>query len=148
MKKLQLIVLLFFLIYGCTENKPASDPAVLINADKEFSDFSVKNGFHKAFIAFADDSVIILKDKHLPLVGKNNLIKSYEGQSDTALILSWKPLHAAIAQSGDLGFTYGIWTRVVHKDTIKGTYLTVWKKNESGVWKFIADTGNDGLGPK
>jgi|GEM_PF-3046562 len=24
--------------------------------------------------------------------------------------------------------------------------LTVWKKNAAGQWKFIADTGNDGLG--
>lgn len=148
MKKLQFILLFSFLIFGCTEKKSSPNPKVLIEADTEFSDFSLENGFHKAFVAYADDSVTILKPDHLPVVGKNALIKSYEGKSDSGLVLTWKPLKAIIAKSGDLGNTYGIWTLVTQKDTSQGTYLTVWKKDASGHWKFIADTGNDGLGKK
>lgn len=147
MRKLQLILFLF-LIFGCVGKKCPPDPKVLIDADTEFSDFSLKNGFHKAFITYAADSVTILKPGHLPLVGKNNLIKSYEGRSDSGLVLTWKPIRAVLSESGDLGFTYGIWTLIAKKDTSQGTYLTVWAKDVDGRWKFIADTGNDGLGKK
>jgi ketosteroid isomerase-like protein len=51
-----------------------------------------------------------------------------------------------IAQSGELGYTYGFWTFIAQKDTSRGTYLTIWKKNAMGQWKYIADTGNSGLG--
>lgn len=148
MKKLTFVVLFSFLIFGCAEKKPAADPDVLIRLDKDFSDFSQNYGFHKAFIAYADDSVTILKAGHMPLVGKNNLIKSYEGKSDSGLVLTWNPLHASLALSGDFGYTYGIWTLKTQNDTTRGTYLTVWKKDATGHWKFIADTGNDGLGTK
>jgi ketosteroid isomerase-like protein len=27
----------------------------------------------------------------------------------------------------------------------QGTYTTFWKKDKKGKWKFVLDTGNDGL---
>jgi len=81
----------------------------------------------------------------MPIVGKLSLIKSYEGKSDSGVILTWKPAKAIIAESGELGYTYGFWTFVAKGDTSHGTYMTVWKKDASGQWKYIADTGNDGL---
>jgi len=145
MKNSNLLLFFIFLLFGCAQNKPVPEAKVLMDTDRNFSDFSLKNGFHKAFIAFADDSVVILKPDHLPVEGKSNLIKSYEGKSDSSLVLIWEPTNGIISQSGDLGYTYGIWTFVTQKDTSHGTYLTVWKKDSSGQWKFIADTGNDGL---
>jgi ketosteroid isomerase-like protein len=79
------------------------------------------------------------------MIGKQALIDSFKGKSDSGTILTWKPESATISQSGDLGFTYGIWTFVAKGDTSQGTYLTVWKKNSFGKWKYAADTGNEGL---
>ena len=62
------------------------------------------------------------------------------------MVLTWKPTKALIAQSVELGYTYGFWTIIAQNDTSRGTYLTIWKKNAMGEWKFIADTGNEGLG--
>lgn len=140
------ILCLLFLLFSCGENRPAANPQELIDADIAFSDYSVKHGYHKAFIEFADDSVVLLKENHMPIVGKQNLIKSYAGTSDSGMVLTWKPEKAVISASGDLGFTYGLWTFVASGDTSKGTYLTVWKRDLSGRWKFAADTGNEGLG--
>ena len=147
MKKLFPFVLLIFVFFSCSEKKPASNPQVLLDADIAFSDYSVKYGIQKSFIEFADDSVVILKDKHMPIVGKQSLIDSYVGKSDSGVVLTWNPAKAVIAESGELGYTYGFWKFVAEGDTAQGTYMTVWKKNVKGNWRYIADTGNDGLAP-
>lgn len=146
MKKALSLILVIWGLFSCSEKKPVADPKVLLDADIAFSDYSVKHGIQKAFIEFADDSVVLLKPKQMPIVGKLSLIKSYEGKSDSGVVLSWKPAKAIIAESGELGYTYGFWTFVAETDTSQGTYLTVWKKDPNGQWKYIADTGNDGLG--
>jgi len=146
MKTTFLLGCIILVLLSCSEKKPAADPQVLKNADIAFSDYSVVHGLQKAFIEFADDSVVLLKPNRMPIVGKLGLIKSYEGKSDSGVVLTWSPANAIIAESGELGYTYGFWTFIAQKDTSRGTYLTVWKKNSNGQWKFIADTGNEGLG--
>jgi len=146
MKRSFLPLLVILVLFSCSEKKPAADPKVLKDADIAFSDYSVEHGLQKAFIEFAHDSVVLLKPNRMPIVGKLGLIKSYEGKSDSGVVLTWNPENAVIAESGELGYTYGFWTFITQKDTSRGTYLTVWKKNSNGQWKFIADTGNEGLG--
>lgn len=148
MKKAFLLIFILGFLVSCSEKKTAVNPRVLMDADIAFSDYSVQHGIQKAFIEFAHDSVVLLKPKQMPIVGKQNLIDSYAGKSDSGLALTWKPEAATLSQSGELGFTYGIWTLIARGDTSKGTYLTVWKKNSAGQWKFAADTGNDGIKPQ
>lgn len=145
MGKSFLFVLIVCALLSCSEKKTVSDPQEIMDADLAFSDYSVQHGLQAAFIEFAHDSVVLLKDNQMPIIGKQNLIKSYEGKSDSNLSLTWKPAKGIIADSGELGYTYGFWTLVAQSDTTRGTYLTVWKKNADGQWKYIADTGNSGL---
>jgi ketosteroid isomerase-like protein len=84
------------------------------------------------------------------VVGRKKIEEIYS-KPDTSFSLSWEPLNADISSSGDMGFTYGIYT--IHMDspegdkvTKEGTYVTIWKKNKAGEWKFVLDTGNQGLG--
>lgn len=147
MKSLLSIVMILLFMAAChIEKKPVVDPKVLMDADIAFSDYSAQNGLQKAFIEFAHDSVVLLKPNQMPIEGKQSLVESYKGQSDSAFQLTWKPLKALMAESGELGYTYGLWTSVSGQDSVRGTYLTIWKKNEKGEWKYIADTGNQGLG--
>jgi len=146
MKKLIHVVFVVLFLFSCSEKKPTANPQVLIDADIAFSDYSVQHGIQKAFIEFADDSLVLLHDNEMPIVGKQNLIRSYEGKSDSGVVLIWNPAKAIIAESGELGYTYGFWKLIAKQDTTKGTYMTVWKLNEKRQWKFIADTGNEGLG--
>lgn len=148
MKKAIILIFVVAVVISCNEKKKAANPWELIYADIAFSDYSVKHGIQKAFIEFAHDSVVLLKPKRMPILGKQSLIDSYAGKSDSGLILTWKPEKATIAASGELGFTYGLWTLITAKDTSRGTYLTVWKKDAQGNWKYAADTGNDGLAPE
>lgn len=51
--------------------------------------------------------------------------------------LSWWPVYAGIAASGDLGFTTGPW-RIADRG---GYYLTLWRRQADGSWKFALDHG-------
>ena len=59
--------------------------------------------------------------------------------------LTWKPDGGEIATSGDLGFTYGIYKLEMKDTVLKGTYVSIWKKQTDGKWKFVLDSGNEGI---
>jgi hypothetical protein len=119
----------------------AESPEVLMQADRAFSDLSKIKGMKAAFMQYMDSNGILLRPGYYPLVGEaaRNFLQSP---------LSWEPQAAEIARSGDLGYTYGLFT-VTAKDTaIQGTYVSIWKKQKDGSWKFVLDTGNPGVGKK
>jgi ketosteroid isomerase-like protein len=68
-------------------------------------------------------------------------------KGDSAFVLSREPLFEKISSSGDIGYTYGIHTNTnkITGEITKGTYITIWQKQIDGSWKFILDTGNQGL---
>jgi ketosteroid isomerase-like protein len=83
----------------------------------------------------------------MPSKGKETLKQYYAGKSDTSFILEWEPLYGDISVSGELGYTYGTWKRTekTTKQISRGTYITIWKKQPDGSWKFVLDAGTQGL---
>jgi ketosteroid isomerase-like protein len=138
---------------GCSNaGKHDQELKELMKVDLEFSDLSVKLGSHTAFLSYIDDSCVLLRPNRLPVVGREKIEEMFS-KPDTSFTLTWVPISGEISQSGDLGFTYGIYT--IHMDdpeghavTKDGTYVTVWKKDKQGKWKFVLDTGNQGTGKK
>jgi ketosteroid isomerase-like protein len=114
-------------------------PEDLMIMDKKFSALSREKGMKHAFLEYAADSAVLLQRNVMPLVG--------EAFSDTGFILTWEPLDAEISKSGDLGYTYGLYKSLTKKDNSvsRGKYVTIWKKQADGRWKFILDGGNEGL---
>ena len=119
----------------------------VVNTDIEFSKFSEKEGMKKAFLTFADDDAVLLRDHSMPIVGKDNIGKSYTNLVDTGFTLLWKPVYGYISESADLAYTYGTYTLTIKNDTsvTEGTYLSIWKKQKDETWKWVLDTGNEGL---
>jgi ketosteroid isomerase-like protein len=140
-------IAVFFSIISCSRNPEAGQ---LMKADREFSDLSVKEGMHKAFLSFEADSGVLLRDNGYPIIGKDSLRALFSGGSDTAFVLTWEPVYEKISQSGELGYTYGYFSRRQKVSGVisRGTYLTIWQKQKDGSWKFVLDTGNQGLGAK
>jgi ketosteroid isomerase-like protein len=141
-----LIIQLFFL-FSCTKNSKHNLAGALLKADRQFSDMSEKEGMHKAFLAFFADSGVILRDNGYPVKGKISLTELYSRKPDTSFILSWNPVFEKIAGSGDLGYTYGFYKTTIKStgQISRGTYITIWEKQKDGTWKFVLDTGTDGL---
>ncbi len=141
MKVIYFVIALFILL-GCAVNQK-NDSSILITTDQAFSRMSIEKGLNAAFIFYAADSTVIMRDGKLPIVGKIEMTRIYRARPDTGMILKWNPVRAEISQSNDLGYTFGDWELYLKASdtTLYGNYLSVWEKQSDGTWKFILDTG-------
>jgi len=117
----------------------------LIAIDRAFSVLSKEKGMNYAFLAYVAEDGVMLSPNRLPVVGKNKIKTLFSGD-DSDTDFTWEPLHADVAKSGELGYTYGTYNIISGGITERGTYVSVWKKDPAGNWKFVLDSGNEGLG--
>ncbi|HUS00962.1 MAG TPA: DUF4440 domain-containing protein [Chitinophagaceae bacterium] len=145
-KLFTLIVFLSIIFTGCTAGQAEENEwrNEIIKTDKEFSKLSSSTGMKKAFIEYIDDDGILLRPDHPPIVGAN-AIEYLTEQNDSSYTLTWVPSAAQVAASGDLGYSYGIYNLQLQDTTLQGTYVSIWKKQKDGKWKFVLDTGNEGI---
>lgn len=139
-----LTILAFVILMGCSLEKK-TNPSELIATDKAFSQMSVEKGLNAAFIYYADDSVVKVREGNFPLIGKDTMTKIYLSRSDSGMILRWKPVKADVSQSDDLGYTFGEWELYLKAQdtTLYGNYISIWKKQLDGSWKYVLDAGSN-----
>jgi ketosteroid isomerase-like protein len=135
-----------------TQTYIEKEKEALKQADIEFSILSEEKGMNFAFLRYADNNAVLLKPNSYPITGIEKIRERYSSP-DTSFTLTWKPMFADVAVSLELGYTYGTWEFITIDEkgnhvSYYGTYLTIWKKNEEGKWKFVLDTGNAGLEEK
>lgn len=116
----------------------------MVETDKAFSAASEKNGMKKAFLEYIADDAVLLRPGFLPII-EGDVIRFLNAQEDSSFTMTWEPKGADISSSGDMGFTYGVYKVATADTTLQGTYLNVWRKQEDGTWKFVVDTGNQGI---
>ncbi len=124
----------------------------LKNADIDFSNLSREKGIKEAFIAYTAENGVLLRPFMMPVVGYD-AVKKFMEEGDSNFQLTWEPLYADVSESGEMGYTYGLYTAVFRdekgvENSGRGTYVSIWKKDKNGNWKFVLDTGNPGLEPK
>lgn len=144
--RLLFIVIIALSLTGCPTsqiNKEAAWRNDILRTDKEFSKASRNMGMKKAFIEFMDDDGILLRPNHMPIIGAN-AIEYLTGINDSSYTLTWEPSSVQVAASGDLGYSYGIYNLELHDTTLHGTYVSIWKQKD-GKWKFVLDSGNEGI---
>jgi ketosteroid isomerase-like protein len=134
-------------IISCQNRGINQNSDVLLQTDRDFSAMSEQEGMFDAFLFFIADDGVILRDNAFPARGKSTLGEYYAGKSDTSFVLTWEPLFGNISAGGDLGYTYGIYSSRVKAtgEVSKGTYVSIWKKQPDGSWKFVLDSGTQGL---
>jgi ketosteroid isomerase-like protein len=125
----------------------------LLNVDAQFSQLSETRGVNEAFLSYLADDGVLLRPNSFPIIGKEISKERFFSRHDSGYTLTWKPLYADIAQSGELGYTFGIYEFKAMGPDGKpiignGTYVSVWRKDQFGNWKLVLDTGNEGLEPK
>lgn len=135
---------------GFFENKKKANPdeelLQMLDADRAFSLMSEEKGMKNAFLEYIDSNGVLLRPKQPPLVGAD-AIDFLIRQNDSSFVLKWEPKGGTVAKSGDLGYTYGIYVlRPSGKDTLMyGNYVSIWKKQADGSWKYVLDSGNEGI---
>jgi ketosteroid isomerase-like protein len=115
------------------------------SADSAFAAMSVARGAQAAFVAFAAPEAVLLGPPGVPMThGRDAIGAAFAGFPADA-VLEWAPVSADVAGSGDLGCTVGEATVLARHSYSK--YLTVWKRQADGTWKFVADGGNARAAP-
>ena len=117
----------------------------LLGVDAAFSAASVANGSGPAFEAFAAPTAVGVGGGQY-IFGPAALGEAFS--SDPTDIISWVPRFSDAAASGDLGFTVGEATFDFGQfGTFYSKYMTVWQKQDTGEWKYVADLGNNRPAP-
>ena len=153
MKNILFFAIILLMLVACKnygKKDPRSDAFAkieMMDADRAFSKMSAEKGMKTAFIEYLDSNGVLLRPNRLPIAGAD-AIDFLIQQNDTDFTLTWEPRNGTVAKSGELGYTYGIYAlRPSVKDTIiYGTYVSIWKKEADGTWKYVLDSGNEGLG--
>lgn len=119
----------------------------MMDADRAFSKMSEEKGISEAFVYYADENLILTGENRPPIIGIEELKSRFNRPKDPNVTLTWEPLKGEVAESGELGYTFGRW-QINSKtgsgaDTItNGVYISVWKKQSDGSWKYVLDGGN------
>jgi len=129
------------------ENTPEKNRAAIMKTDESFSEMSAAKGIKAASLEYIDSNGVLLRQDTMPVIGAD-AVDYLLAQNDTAFNLTWKPTGAAVAVSGELGYSYGIYEIEPHtKDTfLYGTYVSIWKKQADGKWKYVLNSNNEGIG--
>lgn len=150
MKKLVLLLFLgLFAANSLAQNKSLTGPALLFKLEAEFAQAVAVHG-HEAFVTyFAEDGVEL--DDGGGITSREAIGKQPPWPEGTSL--TWTPVKADMAASGDLGYTYGNYVfKSKNKEgnivTHYGKYMSVWKKQKDGSWKVVVDMGNSSPAPK
>ena len=153
MKILLPLLLTIWSVIGTTfaqDKKQASDLKSMVATERAFARMSEEKGTREAFVAFIADEGILFRPT--PVLGKKWMQENPAPASATRPLLAWQPIFAFISSAGDLGYTTGPWQ---YKKDIKdaqpgafGNFMTVWKKQADGSWKFALDLGISNPEPK
>ena len=124
----------------------------MMATDRAFSDLSVKDGAHAAFLAYMTDDVRLFDGEHPPILGKTAAAAYYadierknpKGQANSSL--QWTPVEAEASADGTLGWTRGTWQFSAKNidgspREVTGYYVTEWRRGADGKYKFILDIG-------
>jgi ketosteroid isomerase-like protein len=151
MKKASVVVWLAFLLTTCVLAQSggaaswSSDLRAMVETERAFSQTSVEKGIRSSFLAFLADDGIMFRPG--PVNGK----KMWGERKEIAGLLTWQPAYADMSRAGDLGYTTGPWEfrekTLADKPVGYGHFITLWRKQTDGTYKFVLDIGIDNPPP-
>ena len=115
----------------------------MVKTEQAFSKMAEEQNTRDAFMTFIADDGLLFRPGAVN--GKKWMNEHPVPPSDKKPLLAWQPSFAGIAASGDMGFTTGPWEAKGdindEKPSGYGHFVTVWKKQADGSWKFVVDLG-------
>jgi ketosteroid isomerase-like protein len=116
-----------------------ADFDAMVATERAFSKLSQEKGVKESFSTYIADDGILFRGG-APVKGKEWTL----ARPNPPFTLAWWPTYADIASSGDMGWTTGPYElKQPGSDEVGyGHFLTVWKKQPDGNWRFVIDSGN------
>lgn len=115
-------------------------------ADSAFALAADLQGTGSAFAAYVAPQGVVFSGSEI-VIGTDAVRALYDEQQRAGGTLNWRPVYADAVESGDLGWTVGEYVftgRGMNGSVVQrfGKYLTIWKKQPGGDWRFVVDGGN------
>jgi len=110
----------------------------LVDAELAFAERAAQKGVSAAFLEYLDEDGIVFEPGAVS--GREWHARM---QSPVGAVLAWRPRLAAVASSGDLGFTTGPWSYrpgAAAEPSAFGDYVSVWRQR-AGTWRVALDIG-------
>jgi ketosteroid isomerase-like protein len=135
---------------GSASPQPAGAARAMDAADRAFAKVSVDSGGPgRAFSAWIAEDGMMLGGRAAPPRGPDGARAAFAGFPATGR-MEWGPIDglARASREGDLGYTIGE-ARIAATPTAVGysKYLTVWRRNTDGAYRFVFDIGSDRPAP-
>jgi ketosteroid isomerase-like protein len=153
-RRLLLVVATAAVVAGCSGRESVdvtTEAQRLLETDRDFSAASVQHGAAEAFRMYLDENAAMFSDGRHPVHGRDSIYDIMK-PGEQGYVLEWTPRAADVAQSGEMGWTWGEYTVTAkgsdgEQSMSWGKYVNVWKKNAEGEWKVVADIGNESPPP-
>jgi ketosteroid isomerase-like protein len=139
--KVKLAIALILIVPVCALGQSALQE--MVKTEQAFSKMAEEKSTRDAFLAFIADDGLLFRPGAVN--GKKWLLEHPAPPTDKKPLLAWQPSFAGMSASGDMGFTTGPWEFKAdvkdEKPAGYGHFVTVWKKQADGTWKFVVDLG-------
>lgn len=145
-------VIVFTTVHTSASADVKASAAILIQLEADFMKATAERG-SQGYMSYCAEDAVELPNGADMFRGKESIAKTMGFLDDKNNHLTWTPIYADMAASGDLGYTFGTFEfRSKDKDgkpTVEyGKYASIWKKQKDGSWKVVMDMGNSTPGPK
>ena len=139
------VCLIALFAFAAIVQKPTTESPLhsMVATERAFSQASADKGTRDSFLLFIADDGILFRPS--AVLGKKWLQEHPVPLVDNRPLLSWQPIFADVAASGDMGYTFGPWE---FKQSIKdqkpvafGHFVTMWRRQADGSWRFAIDLG-------
>ncbi|MFI5356475.1 MAG: YybH family protein [Opitutales bacterium] len=123
-----------------------SPTAELKQTEADFCALAQSAGLEAAFMRYAAPTAVVFDVDPMRLRGPAAQHERFAG-ADPKAVLTWAPVEAEVAASGELGYTWGTYEYrspgADGRDRVsRGHYVTVWRRTTDGRWQFVLDTGS------
>jgi ketosteroid isomerase-like protein len=143
MKLLSILVLLVISPIAIAQQSNPSALKEMVETEQAFSKTAEVKNTRDAFMEFIADDGLLFRPNAVN--GKTWMNEHPVPPSDKHPLLAWQPVFAQMAIAGDLGFTTGPWEFKADINDAKpsgyGHFVTLWKKQPDGRWRFVVDLG-------
>lgn len=119
--------------------------AELIAVEHAFNAMAQEKGIVPAFEHFAAPDVAFIDTDPRKYRGLA-AVRQRMGSTPPGTKLTWSPLFTDVSDDGTLGYNYGRFeasgTGPDGKAVVRGGFfLSIWKRQPDGTWKYVMDTG-------
>ncbi len=114
-------------------SRPLAARQSLYQADATFARLAASEGLPGALARYATDDVIVLREGSLRRTGRGAAVAALTGRETHARLVSNAQY---IAESGDLGYTYGSLVTGAAAAADTAWYLHVWHRGPAATWRI------------